>query len=60
MGFTNQKGQVFIEVSLVLLLVITIFFGALTKLSQVQSKNRHYQFTKEDHLGKDSQSQVRK
>ena len=46
MGNENNKGQVLIEVSLVMLLILTIFFGAISHLSESKNIRQKYQFSK--------------
>lgn len=46
MGGKNNKGQILIEVSLVMLLILTIFFGAITHLNENKSIHQKYQFSK--------------
>ena len=42
MGRKNSQGQILVEVALVFLLVILIFFAALTQLSKPQQHNLKY------------------
>lgn len=46
MGSKNNKGQILIEVSLVMLLVLTIFFGAISHLTENRNTHQKYQFSK--------------
>ncbi|GEM_PF-5067295 len=46
MGSKNSKGQILIEVSLVMLLVLTIFFGAIAHLAESKNTHQKYQFSK--------------
>lgn len=55
----NEKGQILIEVSLVLLLVVLIFFAALSHLSQSKARHQKYQFTQEKAHGKNPPTQTR-
>lgn len=59
MGNSNQKGQILVEVALVFLLVILIFFAAFSHLSQIKAHQQKFQFTKESPRGKASSTQVR-
>ncbi len=56
---TTEKGQILIEVSLVMLLIILIFFAALSQLGQLKPQQQKYQFTQEKSRGKNPQSQSR-
>lgn len=56
---TNQKGQILIEVSLVLFLIVLIFFAALGHLSELKYHQQKYQFTQEKFHGKNSPTQIR-
>jgi len=59
MDTQNEKGQVLIETSLILLLATLIFFAAFSQLNQIKNKNYRYQFSEEkthEHLKK---SQIR-
>ncbi len=47
MASLNRQGQILIEVSLVMLLIVTILFGAMTQLSNLKSASQKYQFTKD-------------
>lgn len=42
----NNKGQVLIEVSLVMLLVLIVLFGALSHLTETKNIQQKYQFSK--------------
>lgn len=43
----NNKGQILIEVCLVMALVLLIFFAAFSHLSKLKSAQQRHQFTKE-------------
>lgn len=47
MGATNNKGQILIEVGVVMLAFALIGFAALHELSTQQKSYQKYQFTKE-------------
>lgn len=59
MGATNDKGQILIEVSLVLFLIVLVFFAAMSHLTQIKPRQQKYQFTQEKSHGKNSQPQAR-
>lgn len=46
MGTKNNKGQILIEVSLVMLLILIVFFGALSHLTEVKNVHQKYHFSK--------------
>lgn len=45
---TNNKGQIFVEVGVVMLLIALVAFAATRELTQGQNKFQKYQFTRED------------
>lgn len=40
----NQQGQILVEVTVVMLFIIMIFFVGLSHLSNIKSENQKYQF----------------
>jgi uncharacterized protein (UPF0333 family) len=52
MDSTNNKGQIIIEVSLVLFYVLLVFFAALGNIGKLKKNNQRYQFTQEVRNGK--------
>ena len=56
----NIKGQVLVELGLVMLLVVSIFFAALSQISEVKKQNSKYQFGSRKTYGKDSSSRNKK
>lgn len=54
---TNNKGQLLVEVGVVMLLICLVAFAALNELSRTQKPFKKYQFTQEDgHAKKYSRS----
>lgn len=49
---TNNKGQILLEIGVVMLLIALIAFAATVELSQGQKHYRPYQFTKEENHAK--------
>lgn len=55
MEHTNNKGQILIEVCLVMSLIFLIFFAAISQISELKSAQRKHQFIKEkSYVSKDT------
>ena len=47
MEHSDNKGQILIEVCLVMSLIFLIFFAAISKISELKTAQRKHQFIKE-------------
>lgn len=55
MADTNNKGQILIEVCLVMGLILLVFFAAFSQLAELKTTQRRHQFIKEkSYVSKDN------
>ncbi|MBO9667131.1 MAG: hypothetical protein J7501_09995 [Bdellovibrio sp.] len=45
MDSKNQKGQILIEIAIIMAFIVLVIFGALVQLTKIKDRHQQYQFS---------------